>query len=131
MGEFKSRKLTLEELEEMPVGTKITTDRDNDNVFIKIENDNLEFYSIEDNDNLSRYDIEDDLSINEEDYGTKIIKIEIPKEYVTVYEYANEVQEMTVAEIEKVLGHPVKIIKGILLPCKIEERGQWRQLRSR
>lgn len=108
---IKNKKPTLEELEEMPAGTKITTDRDNDNVFIKIESDNLEFYSIEDNENLDRWDIEDDLFINDEDLGTKIIKIEIPKEYETVYEYANEVQEMTVAEIEKALGHPVKIVK--------------------
>ena len=38
------------------------------------------------------------------------MKVEEPT-YKTIYEYEAELQEMTVAEIEKALGHPVKIIK--------------------
>lgn len=109
--ELVNNKPTKEELEEMPIGTRITTDRKNDNVFIKIENDETVFSSIEECDCLSSYDIEDDLTINDYDYGTKIVKIEVPTEYETKYDYSNEVKEMTIAEIEKELGYGVKIIK--------------------
>ena len=103
-------KPTKEELRDMPIGTKITTDRKEDNVFVKTEEDSLEFYSVEYNDNLDSGDINNDLSID--CYGTKIIKIEKPTGYETVYKYdRDEIKEMTVSEIEKELGHPVKIIK--------------------
>lgn len=55
--------------------------------------------------------IGEDWSIVDEDMGTKIIKIEEPI-YKTVYDYTSEVQEMTISEIEKVLGHKVKIINN-------------------
>lgn len=76
------KKPTKEELLKMPIGTKITTNRDEDNIFVKI--------SIE--------------------YGDKIIKIEVPT-YETVYDSSKEVKEMTMDEICKALGCNVKIIK--------------------
>ncbi len=107
-------KPTLKKLERMPMGTKITIDREDDNVLVKTEEDELEFYSIKQNENLDRYDINDDLTIDEDwdDETTKIIKIEKPVEYETVYEYfEEEKKEMTIAEIEKELGYSVKIVK--------------------
>lgn len=98
-------RMTKKELLDMPIGTKITTDAKEDNEFVY---DGDSFYN--ENGCIEDYDIEDDLSISDEDYGTKIIKIEEPK-YTTIYDYSTEVQEMTVAEIEKALGHAVKIIK--------------------
>lgn len=108
------KKPTLEELKNMPMGTRITIDRNNDNVLIKTEEDELEFYSIKQDENLDSYDINDDLTIDEDWDGetTKIIKIEKPVEYETVYEYfEEEKKEMTIAEIEKELGYSVKIVK--------------------
>ena len=43
-------------------------------------------------------------------FGNKIIEIQIPT-YETIYKADKEVKEMTIAEIEKELGYPVKIIK--------------------
>lgn len=107
-------KPSIEKLKEMPIGTRITIDREDDNVFIKVEEDELEFYSIERGENLDRYDINDDLTVDEDwdNETTKIIKIEKPIEYETVYEYLEEEKkEMTIAEIEKELGYSVKIVK--------------------
>ena len=103
-----SKKPTREELLSMPDGTRITTDLDSKyNIFTKA---NDEFIS-DDGSCIDDYDINDDLTLDDDDYGTKIIKIEKPTEYVTVYEYATELQEMTIADIEKALGHPIKIVK--------------------
>ena len=91
----------------MPVGTKITTDAEEDNEY---------FYTgkaFESKDyRLKEYEINEDLTLNAEDKdnGTRIIKIEVP-EYSTIYKYSTEIQEMTIAEIERKLGHPVKIVK--------------------
>ena len=106
--ELADKKITKEELLKMPIGTKITTDLKEDNVFIKVYE---ETFSNEENGYIYDYNIEEDLSITDEDMGTKIIKIEEPI-YKTVYDYTREVQEMTISEIEKVLGHKVKIINN-------------------
>lgn len=101
------KKVTKKELFTMPVGTKITTDAEKDNEY---------FYTgkvFEGKDyRLKEYEINEDLTLNaeDEDNGTRIIKIEVP-EYSIIYKYSTEIQEMTIAEIEKELGHPVKIIK--------------------
>lgn len=106
--ELEHSLLTKEELLKMPVGTKITTNAKKDNEYIYDGEDffNTE-YCIEDT------EINDDLTLDtlNEKYGTRIVKIEKPTGYETIYEYSNEVQEMTIAEIEKALGHAVKIIK--------------------
>jgi len=100
-------KPTKNELFELPIGTKITTDSEEYNVFVK--NDENSFIN-EQEDILECYDIKDNLLINDEDYGTKIIKIEVPT-YKTTYDSSKEVKEMTMAEISKALGCEVKIVK--------------------
>lgn len=108
---FEILKVTKQELLDMPIGTKITTNAENEDYRIatKVRKDAFEF--LEDMYTLNDYEINDDLTLDIDlDYGTKIIKIEKPT-YETVYDYKAELREMTVAEIEKELGHPIKIIK--------------------
>ena len=100
------KKPTKDELLKLPIGTKITTDNDVNNVFIKICEDTF----VNDNTSLYDYNINDNLTINDEVLGTKIIKVEVPT-YETKYDYSKEVREMTIAEISKALGYEVKIIK--------------------
>lgn len=104
-----ARKVTKKELLDMPIGTKITTDAKKYNVYVKVDED---CFRNEAADFINDCDIEDDLTLDvcDEDYGTRIIKIEEPT-YSTIYDYSTEAKEMTVAEIEKALGHAVKIIK--------------------
>lgn len=102
-----STKPTKKELLEMPIGTKITTDLEKNNVFTRYSN---KYFKNMDCDCLVEGDINEDLTIKAKGYGTKIIKIEQP-EYDTFYDGLLEVKEMTVAEIEKALGYPVKIVK--------------------
>lgn len=100
-----STKPTKEELFKMPLGTIIKTDRDCNNVFVKVgEND----FCNDDVDHIEDNYVNDDLSL--ECFGNKIIEIQIPT-YETIYKADKEVKEMTIAEIEKELGYPVKIIK--------------------
>ena len=105
-------KLTKEELIKMSVGTVITTNAEDEEYQKWIKIDNGYFVNIDDSDYyLDTYDINEDLTIDsDDDYGTRITKIEEP-EYTTTYDYSKEIKEMTVAEIEKELGHAVKIIK--------------------
>jgi hypothetical protein len=102
-----NNKPTKEELLQMPIGTRITTNRDADNIFVKISDDAFENNYDE---CVWDTDIEEDLSITDIEYGDKIIKIEVPT-YETVYDSSKEVKEMTVDEICKALGYNVKIIK--------------------
>lgn len=98
-------KPTKEELFKMPLGTIIKTDKEKYNVFVKVgESDfcNNICDHIEDN-----Y-VNDDLSL--ECFGNKIIEIEEPT-YQTIYKADDEVKEMTIAEIEKELGYPIKVVK--------------------
>lgn len=88
------KKLTKDELLKLPIGTKITTDNDKNNVFIKICEDTF----VNDNTYLYDYDINDNLTINDEDLGTKIIKVEVPT-YETKYDYSKEVREMTKSDM--------------------------------
>ena len=101
------KKPTKEELFKMPIGTKITTNLDEDNIFVKISDDVFENNYDE---CVWDTDIEEDLSITDIEYGNKIIKIEVPT-YETVYDSSKEVKEMTMDEICKALGYNVKIIK--------------------
>ena len=103
-----AKKVTRKELLDMPIGTKIITNAKTNNEYVY---DGESFCSKKGC--IVEYDIEDDLTLDfcdEEEYGTKIVKIEEPK-YSTIYDYSIEAQEMTIAEIEKALGHAVKIIK--------------------
>lgn len=104
---ISQKKSTKEELLKMPIGTKITTNKDEDNIFVKISD-----CVFENNDDECVWDtyIEEDLSITDIEYGDKIMKIEVPT-YETVYDSSEEVKEMTMDEICKALGYNVKIIK--------------------
>ena len=98
-------KPTKEELFKMPLGTIIKTDRDCNNVFVKVgEND----FCNDDADHIEDNYVNDDLSL--ECFGNKIIEIQIPT-YETIYKADKEVKEMTIAEIEKELGYPIKVVK--------------------
>lgn len=100
-----STKPTKEELFKMPLGTIIKTDRDCNNVFVKVgEND----FCNDDADHIEDNYVNDDLSL--ECFGNKIIEIQIPT-YETIYKADKEVKEMTMAEIEKELGYPIKVVK--------------------
>lgn len=102
-----NKKPTKEELFEMPIGAKITTDLDECNIFVK---KNANEFENDHSDVIADYDINEDLSLNVGCYGDKIIKIEVPT-YETVYDSSEEVKEMTMDEICKALGYNVKIIK--------------------
>lgn len=98
-------KLTKEELLKMPVGTIIKTDWDEHNIFVKVgENDFCNDYR----DHIEDDDINEDLSLDR--CGDKIIEIQEPT-YRTIYRVETEVKEMTIAEIEKELGYPIKVVK--------------------
>ena len=100
-------KPTTQELLELPIGTKITTDLEEDNAFVKFDENS---FINQQADILEVYDIEYNLLINVGGYGTKIIKIEVP-DYKTIYDSSKEVKEMTIAEISKALGYEVKIVR--------------------
>ena len=98
-------KPSKEELFKMPLGTIIKTDRDCNNVFVKVgEND----FCNDDVDHIESCYVNDDLSL--ECFGNKIIEIQEPS-YRTIYKADEEVKEMTIAEIEKELGYPIKVVK--------------------
>ena len=99
-------KPTKEELFKMPLGTIIKTDRQEHNIFVKVgEND---FYN-DDRDHIESCYVNDDLSLNC-NLSKKIIEIQEPT-YETIYIADEEVKEMTIAEIEKELGYPIKVVK--------------------
>lgn len=99
-------KPTKEELFKMPLGTIIKTDREEHNVFVKVgEND----FCNDDVDHIEDNYVNDDLSL--ECFGNRIIEIQEPNEYQTIYKADEEAKEMTIAEIEKELGYPIKVVK--------------------
>ena len=97
--------ITKEELFKMPIGTKITTDLEENNIFVKVgEND----FCNNDCDHIEYDNIKEDLSLDY--YEGKIIEIQEPN-YTTIYKEDKQVKEMTIAEIEKELGYPIKVVK--------------------
>lgn len=100
------KEFTIDDLEDAPLGTKITID--NKKEFVKIDNKNFE-------------DAEHCLSIGEEilndltleeEYsfiGYKITKVEIP-EYQTIY-VDNTKKKMTLKEIEEKLGYEIELVE--------------------
>ena len=87
----------------MPVGTKIITDKGKELVY------DGECFSDKD-DVIMDTMIDGDLNLiyDDMDYGTKIIEILEP-EYRTIWK--EEVKKMTLKEIEKELGYPVEIVE--------------------
>ena len=99
-------KPTKEELFKMPIGTKITTDLEENNIFVKVgEND----FCNNDCDHIEYDNIKEDLSLDYY-YEGKIIEIQEPN-YTIIYKEDKQVKEMTIAEIEKELGYPIKVVK--------------------
>mgnify|MGYP001851363269 FL=1 len=98
-------KPTKEELLKMPVGTIIKTAWDEHNIFVKVEENDFcnDYYDHIEDDNIN-----EDLSLD--CCGYKIIEIQEPT-YRTIYRAETEVKEMTLAEIEKELGYPIKVVK--------------------
>ena len=97
--------VTKEELFKMPIGTKITTDLEENNIFVKVgEND----FCNNDCDHIEYDNIKEDLSLDY--YEGKIIEIQEPN-YTTIYKEDKQVKEMTIAEIEKELGYPIKVVQ--------------------
>lgn len=96
-------KPSREDFLKMPVGTKIITDKGKELVYdgecFSDKDDVIIDTMIDDNLNL----IYDDM-----DYGTKIIEILEP-EYRTIWKESPK--KMTLKEIEKELGYPVKIVE--------------------
>lgn len=98
-------KPTKEELFAMPLGTIIKTDCDYHNVFIKVGEDD---FCNDSADHINSAYVKDDFSLN--CCENKIIEIQEPT-YQTIYKVDKEVKEMTIAEIEKELGYPIKVVK--------------------
>ena len=95
-------KPSKEELFNMPMGTKIITDKGCKYVYDKenfAKQDAL----------IDNYDIDDNLNLtNDSYYGTKIVEVQIP-EYKTVWKEAP--RKMTLKEIEALVGYPVEIVE--------------------
>lgn len=112
---FFNVEITEELLLDLPIGTKLVTDDEEHNYFIKItdnefENDDSDILTIKEDD-FSKSDF--DFKKNEIDlYGNryKIIRIEKPI-YHTIYEEEQQPKEMTIKEISKILGYDIKIVK--------------------
>lgn len=98
-------KPTKEELFKMPIGTIIKTDQEENNVFVKVGEDD---FCNDCADHIEEYDVNDDLTLNM--FATKIVEIQEPT-FETIYRADEEIKEMTMLEIEKELGYPIKIIK--------------------
>lgn len=96
-------KPSREDFLKMPVGTKIITDKGKELVY------DGECFSDKD-DVIIDTMIDDDLNLiyDDMDYGTKIIEILEP-EYRTIWKESPK--KMTLKEIEKELGYPVKIVE--------------------
>ena len=104
----KTIKPTKEELLKMSAGTIIKTDKVGNNRFIF--DADYTFASLASGINITRSDITNDLETIDCNCGTKIIEILEPT-YTTIWAEETEKREMTVAEIEKELGYPIKIVK--------------------
>lgn len=100
-----SVKPSKEELFKMPLGTIIKTNRQEHNVFVKVgEND----FCNDDCNYIEDSYVNNDLSLDV--FGIKIVEIQEPT-YEIIYKEEAEVKEMTIAEIEKELGYPIKVVK--------------------
>lgn len=69
------------------------------------------FVGINDNSYLHYRNYTENLLDKDGDEIYDIMKVERPAKYETVFIRDTEVKEMTIAEIEKELGYPIKVIK--------------------
>ena len=104
--ELVCTKPSKRELLKMPLGTIIKTDIEGrNNVFVKVGED---IFCNDEDDLIEEDDIFKDLSLKF--YGNEIVEIQEPT-FTTIYTKNKEVREMTISEIEKELGYPIKVIK--------------------
>ena len=102
--ELVNKKPTKQELLDMPIGTKITTDKGK----ILVKDDAEEIGRFENGSELLiSCEVDTDLTIIDSPLGTKIVKVEVPT-YITEYE-EKETKEMTLKEIKEKLGYKIKI----------------------
>ena len=101
-------KPTKQDLFNYPIGTKIITDKLNQNVFWKLTET-----TFENNDHIIKEeDIDENLKIVDytELLGKEIVQIELP-EYTVVYK--KTLRKMTLQEIEDRLGYDIEIIETV------------------
>lgn len=95
-------KPSKEKLFNMPMGTKIITDKGYEYIYEGGNFTNQDAL-------IDNYNIDDNLNLtNDSYYGTKIVEVLKP-EYKTVWKESPK--KMTLKEIEKELGYPVEIVE--------------------
>ena len=87
----------------------IVTQRDEDKKIYSIERNG--FIGLNGNSYLDYDNYTENLLDKDGDEIYDIMKVERAIEYKTVFNRDTEVKEMTIAEIEKELGYPIKVIK--------------------
>lgn len=106
--ESTRRNITPKTLEELPIGSIITTSEDEHNQYVKIDWD--EFQN-DDCDSLLAKELNDKLKFSETYGEPKLIEIQEPI-YYTTYDESDEPIEMTIEEISEELGYNIKIVKS-------------------
>lgn len=102
------QEITPELLEQLPIGSIITTSEDKHNQYVKIDwnefqNDNC--------DSLLAKELNDKLEFSETYGEPKLIGIQEPV-YYTTFNQSDEPIEMTIEEISEELGYNIKIVKS-------------------
>lgn len=106
--ESTKRNITSKTLEELPIGSIITTSEDEHNQYVKV--DWNEFQN-DDCDSLLAKELNDKLEFSETFGNPKLIEIQEPIYYRT-YDQSDEPVEMTIEEISEELGYNIKIVKS-------------------
>lgn len=101
------KKPTKEELLKMPKGTKVITDKKENNEFIF---DGCDDFENEKGDFFWNIDVNEDLSLDDKDYGTKIIEIQTQK-YETCWKeyYQNKPEENNLLILTHIEDNNVKV----------------------
>ena len=101
------KKPTKEELLKMPKGTKVITDKKENNEFIF---DGCDDFENEKGDFFWNIDVNEDLSLDDKDYGTKIIEIQTQK-YETYWKeyYQNKPEENNLLILTHIEDNNVKV----------------------
>lgn len=101
------KKPTKEELLKMPEGTKVITDKKENNEFIF---DGRDIFENEDEDYFYNIDVNEDLSLDAGDCGTKIIEIQTQK-YETCWKenYQNKPEENNLLILTHIENNNVKV----------------------
>ena len=105
---FRHKNISSETLEELPIGSIITTSEDEHNQYVKI--DWNEFQN-DDCDSLLAKELNNKLEFSETYGMPKLIGIQEPI-YYTTYDQSDEPIEMTIEEISEELGYNIKIVNS-------------------